>query len=171
MSAALLPVYFTAAALLVTSAVAKLARPEPAANAMAEIGLPGTAFLVRGAALVELAVAVAMVVTPAIGGPAGAVLYLGFAALLAAQLRRGGVRSCGCLGAADLPPSRAHLALDVVLAAVCAAERAAPLRMLVRHPAGGAVVVASGAAAAWTLVAALELVPPALAAYRRAPSS
>lgn len=170
MSAALLPLYVTAAALLVTSAVAKIARPDPAANALTEIGLPRRSLLVRAGSLVEVAVAIAMVWTPAIGGPVAAVLYLGFALLVAAQLRRGSMRSCGCLGAADLPPTRAHLALNVGFAAVCAAERAAPLRMLARHPAVGGVVFVAGVAAAWTVAAALELVLPALAAYRRAPS-
>jgi 3',5'-cyclic AMP phosphodiesterase CpdA len=161
------PAYLAAAALLVVSAVAKLARPEGAAAALAEIRVPRPRLVVHAGALAELAVAVAMAVRPGAGGPAGAVLYLVFCVLVGVQLRRGSTRSCGCLGAADLPPTRMHLGLDVALAAVCAVVRPDPLRMLVHHPAGGAVVLIAAAATAWGAAAALELMPPALGAYRR----
>lgn len=167
MSAALLPIYLTAAALLVQSAVAKLARPEPAAVALAELGVPRARLLVRAASLVELAVAAGMAVSPSVGGPAGAVLYLGFGGLVAAQLLRGSVRSCGCLGGAELPPSVAHLALNLVLAGVCAVAHPAPLRLLEQHPVGGTVVWIAAVASAFGVAAALELAPRALTAYRR----
>jgi len=163
MTATLLPLLLTAAGLLVVSGVAKLRDPAPAAAA---VGVP--AALVRGGALVELAVAVLAVVRPAPGAAAAAALYAGFAALVTRQLRRGATRSCGCLGSAEAPPSRLHVALDLAFALVCTACVVVPPRPLGALPhVSGLVVWLAGAVAARALAAALELVPAALASYRR----
>jgi hypothetical protein len=154
---AVLPLYLTAAALLAGSGLAKLRRPGPAAAAL---GLPR--LLVRAAALVEVGTAALMVARPALGGPVGCALYLGFAALVLAQLRRGSTRSCGCLGSAELPPSRLHVGVNVALAC-CALARP-------ERPAASAAAVAVAVAAAvtaWAIAAGLELLPSALTAYRR----
>jgi hypothetical protein len=153
----LLPAYLTAAALLGGAALAKLRRPEPAAAALG-VSRP----LVRAASLVELGIAVLMVAWPSVGGFAGAGLYVGFAALVLAQLRRGSARSCGCLGSAELPPSRAHVAVNLVLACMALARPEPPPLSF-----AGAVVCVAAAATAWAVAAGLELVPAALAAYRR----
>ena len=166
MSAALLPVYLVAAGLLVASAVAKLRHPHPAAEALAELGLPASRHLVRCASLAELAAAALMIGRPALGAPAACVLYLSFAALVVAQLRHGSTRSCGCLGSAELPPTRLHAAVNVVLAGACAVARPLPLAAF-RHPLEGGVVYLAAATTAWALAAGLELLPAALAAYRR----
>jgi hypothetical protein len=165
-SAALLPVYLAAAGLLVASAVAKLRDPGPAADALAELRIPATRPLVRAVALVELAAAVLMVAVPARGAPAACVLYAGFAALVLAQLVRGSVRSCGCLGSAALPPTRLHLALNLALAGCCAFAHPDVLGSL-DHPLAAAVVLIGAATTAWALAAGLELLPQTLHAYRR----
>jgi hypothetical protein len=166
MSAALLPLYLTAAGLLLVSACAKLRDPEPATDALVGLHLPATRLLVRAASLVELAAAVLMVGRPALGGAVGCVLYVGFAALVLVQLIRGGARSCGCLGSAALPPTRLHAALNIALAGCCAVARPDPLEAF-RHPLAGTVVLLGAATITWALAAGLELLPPTLRAYRR----
>lgn len=166
MSTIVLPVYLTAAALLVVSAVAKLRHPAPAVEALAELRAPAACFLVRAVSLAELAVAALMVARPAVGGPLGCALYLAFAALVLVQLARGSTRSCGCLGSARLPPSRMHVALNGLLAVCCAAVHPDALGLF-RDPLAGSIVWASAATTAWALAAALELLPAALRAYRR----
>jgi hypothetical protein len=153
----LLPAYLTAVGLLGGSAVAKLRRPDAASAAL---HVPRA--LVRAASLVELGVAASMVVRPAVGGLAGCALFLCFAALVVGQLWRGSGRSCGCLGSAELPPSRAHVAVNVVFAGVALVRPGAPSLSFT-----GLVVCVAAAATAWAVAAALELVPAALSAYRR----
>lgn len=156
MSAILLPAYLTAALLLGGAALAKLRRPEPAAAALSV-----SPSVVRAASVVELGVAVLMVARPALGGPLGCALFLGLAALVVAQLRRGATRSCGCLGSAELPPSRLHVAVNVALAG-CALARPEVAATLTT-----AAVCAAAAATAWAVAAGLELLPAALTAYQR----
>jgi hypothetical protein len=166
MNALLLPPYLAAAGLLVASSVAKLRDPAPAADALAEFRLPATRFLVRAVSLVELAAALLMVGQPAFGAAVACVLYLGFAALVLAQLMRRSARSCGCLGSAALPPTRVHATLNVALAACCAFVRPDPLGAF-RHPLAGSVVFLGAATTAWALAVGLELLPSTLRAYRR----
>lgn len=166
MNAVLLPVYLTAAGLLVASAVAKLRDPGPAAEALTELRLPAGRLVVRAAALVELCAATLMVAVPAVGAPLGCALYLVFAIIVLAQLRQGGTRSCGCLGSARMPPTRLHAAVNVLLAVCCAAVRPDPLAGF-DHPLSSGVVWLSAATAAWAVAAGLELLPPAIRAYRR----
>lgn len=166
MNAALLPAYLAAAGLLVASALAKLRHPGPAADALAELRLPATKALVRALSLVELGTAVLMVGLPTLGAPVACVLYLGFAAFVLVQLIRGSARSCGCLGSAALPPTRAHAALNVGLAGCCVFARPDPIGAF-HHPLVGVVVFLGAATTAWALAAGLELVPAAVRAYRR----
>jgi hypothetical protein len=166
MSAALLSPYLAAAGLLVASALAKLRHPGPAADALVELHLPATRLVVRGVSLVELAAAVLMVAQPELGAPIACVLYLGFAVLVLVQLVRGSTRSCGCLGSVALPPTGLHAALNVALALCCAFVRPDPLGAF-RQPLTGAVIVLGAATTAWALAAGLELLPPALRAFRR----
>lgn len=166
MNATLLSPYLVAAGLLVASALAKLRHPAPAADALVELHLPATRLLVRAVALVELVAAVLMVAQPELGAPIACILYLGFAVLVLVQLVRGSTRSCGCLGSAALPPTRLHAALNVALAGYCAFVRPDPLGGF-RQPLAGAVVFLGAATTAWALAAGLELLPPALRAFRR----
>ena len=166
MNAVLLPVYLTAAGLLVASAIAKLRDPGPAVEALAELGLPVGRHVVRAASVVEVGTAALMVTLPAVGAPIGCALFLIFALVVLAQLRRGSTRSCGCLGSARLPPTRLHAAVNLVLAVCCAAVRPDPLAAFDR-PLTGGVVWLCAATVAWAAAAGLELLPPALRAYRR----
>lgn len=170
MSDALLPVLLAAAVLLAASGGAKLRSPAAATAALQELGLPRARALVLAGALCELAVAAAVVVRPQPGAAAASALYLLFALLVGLQLRRGSTRSCGCLGAADTPPSRVHLALDLTLAAACACCVAAtphPLPDLEGHPFHAALLVLAAGTTAWLVAAGLAHVPRALGAYRR----
>ena len=166
MTATLVPLYLTAAWLLVVSGLAKLRRPGPAADMLGELGVRAPRLVARVAALVELAAAVLMLVRPSLGSPIACGLYLGFAALLLAQLVRGSTSSCGCLGSAVLPPTHLHVALNIVLASCCALARPDALDAF-RDPIRGAVVLLGAATIAWALSAGLELVPQTLRAYRR----
>lgn len=166
MSAVLLPPYLTAAALLVVSSLAKLRDPGPATDALAELRVPATKASIRAVSLLELAAAVLMVARPTLGAPVACLIYLGFTVLVLVQLVRGSTRSCGCLGAAALPPTRLHAALNMAFVACCALVRPDPLGTF-RHPVVGVVVFAGAAMIAWALAAGLELLTPALHAYRR----
>jgi hypothetical protein len=166
MTAALLSPYLAAAGLLVASALAKLRRPGPAADALVELHLPATILLVRAVSLVEIAAAVLMVAQPELGAPIACALYLGFAALVLVQLVRGGTRSCGCLGSAALAPTRLHAALNVALAGCCAFVRPDPVGAF-RQPLVGTAVFLGAVTTAWALAAGLELLPPALGAFRK----
>jgi hypothetical protein len=166
MTAALLSPYLAAAGLLVASALAKLRHPGPATEALVELHLPATRLLVRVVSLVELAAAVLMVAQPERGAPVACVLYVGFAVLVLVQLVRGSTRSCGCLGSAALPPTRLHALLNVALAGCCAFVRPDPLGAF-GQPLVGAAVFLGAATTAWALAAGLELLPPALLAFRK----
>ncbi|MGZ4413076.1 MAG: MauE/DoxX family redox-associated membrane protein [Gaiellaceae bacterium] len=169
MTAILLPLYLTGSGLLVASGIAKLRHPDPATLALGQLGVPGGRHLIRAASLVELAVAALMVAGPGFGAPAACAVYLGFTVLVLVQLRSGSTRSCGCLGSAELPPSRRHAVVNLAVAAVagwCAFAPPEPLAAF-RHPFAGAVVYLAAASTAWAVAAGLELLPAALTSYRR----
>ncbi len=117
------------ALLLLVAAAAKLGDPTSASVALRQVGLPGGTLVVRLLALVEVAVAGAVLL---VGGfvPAAALglLHLGFAGFIA-QLRRaaGAKASCGCFGAAEAPVDRLHVVVNVVAAGAVAAALAFPL--------------------------------------------
>ena len=60
--------------------------------------------LARVVPLVELAVAVALLAAPAVGGVATLVLLSGFTAVLVRAIRRGDEVRCACFGQAGGPP-------------------------------------------------------------------
>src|SRR3954451_20643843 len=111
--------FYLAAGLLVASGIGKLIRPAPAALALRSAGLPGGAGAARPLGAVEVAVGALALRRPGPGTPAAVgVLYLGFAVFLVRLIRRGGATTCGCVGAAEAPPSTLHVVLDLVAAAV-----------------------------------------------------
>ena len=111
--------FLLAVAVLLTAAVAKLADPRPTALALRAAGLPVAPSVVRAGAAAELAVALLAVTGSAAGAALLAATYAAFGAFVAVALRRRTpLRSCGCLGKADTPPSRLHLALDAGAAMV-----------------------------------------------------
>jgi hypothetical protein len=139
------------AALLFASAIGKLRRPRPAAEAMTVLGLPASALLARLLGVVEVAVAVGAVAT---GGrvAAGALtaLYLGFAVVGALTLRRGDPSaSCGCTGRDDTPVTPAHVLISLGFAAAGVAAVVRPPGVPA-GPLGTELLVAVfGVVAAW----------------------
>ena len=113
---ALAPVFFLSAGLLVLAGATKLLRPDPTAQALLDAGLPGTLAAARGIGVVEVGVGVWACFAPAAGGAVAlGALYLLFAGYLGFLLvARPDAGSCGCAGATPVPPSRLHLALNVV---------------------------------------------------------
>lgn len=111
--------YFMFATLLVISGLPKLTNPVSTARALEAIGLPASRSLGRSVGVAEIIVGFGVM---AVGGPimagALAVLYAGFAGFIVVALRSTKVRSCGCFGGDDTPPSRLHLGIDVAAAAI-----------------------------------------------------
>ncbi|NND01665.1 MAG: DoxX family membrane protein [Acidimicrobiia bacterium] len=114
--------YFMFAALLVISGLPKLSNPASTARALEGIGLPARRWLGQAVGIVEIVVGVSAI---AIGGrvPALAVglLYVGFAGFIVVAMRSSSVKTCGCFGADDTPPSALHLVIDVAAAGFAAA--------------------------------------------------
>lgn len=163
-----------AAALLVLAGVAKVRRPAPTGLAMARLGLPGSDRVVRALGALEV---LAALVATMIGGWAAlpvAVLYLGFALVSMAQLRRaaatGEAADCGCFGDQSAPLGWSHVAVDVTLAGAAGLAvlvgAGGLVAGLVDTPAATAVVAALAALAAWGIEAILTDLP-ALRALRR----
>jgi hypothetical protein len=166
-------VTFVAAALLVASGLAKVVRPLPTARAMYAAGLPGHAWFARAIGVAEIVVGTWFLTAPStIAAVALALLFGAFAGFVAfLLLARPGAASCGCAGATDVPPSRIHLALNLVAAGAAVAAAIDPPQSLI------ATTTSLGAAsipflvglvtAAGLAVAAVTDLPPALASYRR----
>jgi hypothetical protein len=97
------------------SGVAKLADPDPTTGAMRAARLPASTQITYALGLVEATVAALALVA---GGPAvvaGALLYAGFTVFtVAAAFRDIPIQSCGCFGRADTPPSRIHVAFNLL---------------------------------------------------------
>ncbi len=109
-----------AAGLAIVAGAAKWARPSPAVEALRAVGWTFVgAVLVRVGAALEVALGVT-----ALAGWAPAMIglgltYLGFAAFVVVARAHPAVRSCGCLGERDAPPSWRHVGVDAGLAAGC----------------------------------------------------
>jgi uncharacterized membrane protein YphA (DoxX/SURF4 family) len=105
------------AVVFVRAGVAKLTRPAPTAAAFAAMSLPAPAVLARAVPVVELALAVALVASPAVGGAAALALLALFSAVLVRHV--GTETGCGCFGAAHARAvSRSDLLRNAVLAAL-----------------------------------------------------
>ncbi|MGZ4149679.1 MAG: MauE/DoxX family redox-associated membrane protein, partial [Actinomycetota bacterium] len=112
------PAFLLAAGLLVVAGAVKMAAPRATAQAILDAGLPGSDAVSRCLGAVEVGAGLWALFAPAAGGAAAlAAVYLGFAAFLAYVLRtHPDAGSCGCAGAKAVPPSRLHLALNVLAA-------------------------------------------------------
>src|SRR3954452_4443855 len=107
-----------ASALLAVAGAPKTLDPTNTVGALRSVGLRVPPFTVRLFGAVETALGIATLVT---GARPLAVLvalsYAGFSAFILVALSKGGVvSSCGCVGRADTPPTRAHLAVTAGLA-------------------------------------------------------
>jgi hypothetical protein len=108
-----------AAALLALGGVLKAWRPHDTATALRGVGLPVSPLLVRAGGILEAGIGAAALVT---GGTVSAVLvalsYTAFLAFVVVALRRDvPVATCGCFGKVDTPPSRVHVAVNLVAVA------------------------------------------------------
>ena len=175
----LAPVFFLAAGLSILAGTVKVARPDPAAQAMLDAGLPGTPARARARAravgVVEISVGAWAWIRPAAGGAVAlAVLYLVFAGYLGYLLAaKPDARSCGCAGPTPVPPSRLHLALDLIAAGAAFGYAAAAGPSLVAWVDGlgwAAVPIAFGLMlAGWLAVIAVTEAPAAFRAWEAAP--
>lgn len=114
--------FLAACALLAAGGVLKALRPDDTARALRTLRVPLGVGGVRAAGGAE---ALLGVVAGATGSPlaaaAVAASYLGFAAIVSVALaRRLPISSCGCFGAIETPPTRLHVAVNLVAAAVAA---------------------------------------------------
>lgn len=157
--AAHLPV-LAGAWLVVVAGLNKVWRPEPTARAInavlrslarrAPVG-PGAghtiAIVTRLLGVIEIVVGIGVLAARAgVWVWALATLYAAFACFVVAALATGApLRSCGCFGAADPPPSAVHVALDAAVAALAIAavtdrSLGAPRDSLAAHRGLGAAV-------------------------------
>jgi hypothetical protein len=171
----LAPVFFLAAGLSILAGTVKVTRPDPAAQAMLDAGLPGTPVWARTVGVVEISVGVWAWVRPAAGGAVAlGVLYLVFAGylgyLLVAKPEAG---SCGCAGPTPVPPSRLHLTIDLIAAGASFGYAAVDGPSLIAWIDGlgwAAVPVAFGLVlAGWLAVIAVTEAPSAFRAWEAAP--
>lgn len=142
--------------LVVVAGLNKVWRPEPTARAITAVlrsfarrapAGRGTEVVTRALGLVEIVVGIGVLAVRAgIWVWALAALYAGFACFVVAALATGApLRSCGCFGSADPPPSAVHVALDAAVAALAIAavtdrSLGAPRDTLVAHRGLGAAV-------------------------------
>ncbi|HET6817380.1 MAG TPA: MauE/DoxX family redox-associated membrane protein [Mycobacteriales bacterium] len=110
-----------ASALLAVAGAPKAVDPTNTVGALRSVGRRVPPLWVRIFGAAESALGVAALVS---GAPAVTLLvalsYAGFSVFLLVALRSGGaVSSCGCLGRADTPPTRSHLAVTSSLALSC----------------------------------------------------
>jgi hypothetical protein len=127
MGAVLLVPYLTASTLLLVAGLEKARRPFYTRDAFAALGLPGGDAAIRTLGAIEF-VAGTIAIASTFGMPgaaaaaaAVAALYLMFGIAVLRLLADGtAVRSCGCLGSADTPPSYAHAAVNFGCAVVAA---------------------------------------------------
>jgi hypothetical protein len=170
-SDALLAWLLAPALLLVLGGVVKLREPAAAASFLGSLGLPASRALVCAGALVETAAGVAALVWPRPAAAAIAVLYGLFVVLVTLQLRRGVGVSCGCFGARTIPPSRVHLALNLLCAGIACAALAAPppafASVASSTPSAAALAAFAAAATALLAAAAVTLFPATLGAWQK----
>lgn len=106
-----------AGTLLAIAGAPKVVEPANTVGALRSIGIrvPSAAIRLFGAA--EAALGVATLITGArILAALVALSYAVFSGFLVVALRAGGaVSSCGCVGRADTPPARSHLAVTAAL--------------------------------------------------------
>jgi hypothetical protein len=154
-----------AALVLVIAGVAKLRAPAPAVAALRELGLPVMAPPIRAFAAGEIALGVWALVAPtSIVAIALACCYATFAELALMLARRRA--ACGCFGEGDSPASRVQALLSAVLSLACAAAAVWSPHGLLDRPAGQAVVLVIGiAAAAYATVLAYIQLPAAWSAW------
>ena len=154
--------FLAAAVLLLLGGAPKMVRPEPTVRALASLRLPAPPVAVQALGLAEVGIGGGALLT---GGTvfalAMAASYLVFAAfILAALAGPGGLRSCGCLGAAETPPTRVHLLLNLAGAAIALLVAGSPIGppagVVAGQPAWGVPFLLLTAACVWFAYLALS---------------
>jgi hypothetical protein len=163
--------FFACAVILVVAGVAKMRSPRAASTALTAVGIPAPVGLVRVAAGAEIALGIAALLRPVPLVALGVALaYVCFALVSAVFLWSPRVRSCGCLGDKEVPPSVAHVALNaaaVAVAVVAVATGVASLPTTMRALGWSApAFVLSVGVLAYLAQAVVTLFPAAFAAYR-----
>jgi Methylamine utilisation protein MauE len=165
--------FFVAASLLVLGGLAKVRRPAPASRALAAARLPNAWWQVRALGALEATFGTWALVAPgATSALAVAALYLAFAVflgvLIAAHVP---AASCGCAGAADVPPSILHVSLNLVAVGTAVAAAASPPpsigAFLAEQPLAGVPLVIGMATAWYAAYLAVGPLPVLLGEVRR----
>ncbi|MCB0995683.1 MAG: hypothetical protein KDB21_11365 [Acidimicrobiales bacterium] len=160
--------FLIASLLVAVGGAAKVVAPTSTTRALAGVGVPTRAWMVRALGVTELALG-------ALAAPIGgrilpglvAVAYVCFALFVVVALRAGDrVASCGCFGSATTPPSRLHVAVNLVCAGVAAVAAAADLDpladVLADQPLVGVPFLALAALGLGLVAAVLTLLPQVL---------
>lgn len=162
--------FLVSCALLAVAGSAKALRPRPTAMALSPLlrglGVRRGIWGVRILATCEAALGVVGGLYPQrIPAAAVALSFAGFACFVAYARRRGGVlATCGCFSKPDTPPTRAHVALDLGLAAcagVVSAEGSSRTlwSYLAHQPLDGVPILAAIALCAWLVFIVLVDLP------------
>lgn len=107
------------ATLLVITGVPKITNPGGTARALYSLGVPATLNTERAIGAVEVGAGMAALLFGGrVAAAAIAFVYIGFSVFIALALRSEDVRTCGCFGEKDVPPSLRHLVIDLGAAAV-----------------------------------------------------
>lgn len=119
-------------ALLALAGIQKIADPKPTSGALQAAGLPGTRQIVIALGIAEIATGLTGIV---IGGSTPAFVGFGFYTAFAlfvgnALIRKLPIRSCGCLGATETPPSIVHVIVNSAAAGTLFVAVWAPVDML-----------------------------------------
>jgi len=134
------------AGIFVRAGVSKAARPAGTIAGFVALGVPGAPVVARALPAVEIALAVALLSFPRIGGVAALVTLGAFSAFLTRAVRAGVTAGCNCFGQARADPvSGRDLVRNAMLAALAAAALLAArpvLPSLVASAAAAGVVVA-----------------------------
>jgi hypothetical protein len=169
-TAALTPLYATAAIVLAVAGAAKLRAPAGAVQALHKLGVPAGSAAVRAIAGAELVLATVCLVRPsAVSAALLALVYAGFAGI-STMLARSHA-SCGCFGENDAPASVIQSVLSAVIALALLAAAFAPPHgigwLLGRAPASALALAVGIAGSAYAIVLAYRELPQAWNAWSR----
>lgn len=168
MSAALTAPFLAAGGVLCVSGAAKLRSPRTAVPALARLGLPARASLVRAIAAAELVLGATALAAP--GRVVALVVAGAYAGFAVVALRLHSLRAaCGCFGESDAPASRVQATLSAVIALAALTAAVWPpggLGWLVGRPVAAALALALGVGGCvYGLVIAYTELPSAWAAW------
>jgi hypothetical protein len=168
MSTALAPPLIVASLLLCVAGALKLRSPGGAVGALAALGLPARAWIVRAFAAYEVALGAVCAIDPSrVTAVALALLYALFAAVAAILMRRRA--ACGCFGENDFPVSSGHWIASGLLASLALTAAVAGPRgldwLLGRFSVTAAVALIGTVAAVYAVVLVYTAVPRAWGAW------